>query len=139
MKNLDFLSFLLGILSTIIIPLCIAAYNKFERKYKINRFRHFVFSEYVEDITYLSDQEKLFDNIKRLNYLKDEEIIHINKYCFEYIRIIEFSTMFLKQSLDIVKNYDLQKEKNKHLELEKLKNKYINNLKNYYELKIDHL
>lgn len=139
MNDLDFLSFLLGVLSTIIMPLCIIVYNKFERLYKIKKFKNFVFSEYIEEITYSSDRERLFDNIKRLNYLKNEEIVHINKYCFEYVRIIEFSTIFLKQSLDIMENYSFQEEKNKQLDLEKLKGRYLKNLKKYYELKIDHL
>ncbi|WP_257700451.1 hypothetical protein [Vagococcus luciliae] len=95
--DIDTLSFIMGMFSTIVFPFLIWLFNKFVKIIKIKRFKKLLYREYVLKIKGIKHEElKKYssDSIRRLNYLIEKELTYFNNDVqFEYIRAVEYTNM----------------------------------------------
>lgn len=105
-ENINYLSFLLGVLSTVIIPATVFIINKLKLYYQYKRISDLIKDRYSFDDKFLEKYNSRIElerelnhqsgeNIKRLTYLKQNEIIYMNSDNKEkIIRLIEYTKMY---------------------------------------------
>lgn len=153
--------FILGVVGTQISSFI--KWSKSKKEFKL--FNEMIQKEYVAPIRsalekfyndsdmYLTNEieNALGDNVKRLNYLKNEEINYLNSSNqFKMIRLIEFTSSYfcqIKGALQLIgfqqpyapkQDYLNYKNGNKKT-IDQLSNSYDNNKEDYLRMVIDHL
>jgi len=167
MKNniINNFDYILGAITAIIIPSLSYLFRVVNRKYKRCKFKELLFEEYVNTIeTEIKNKNKehefvdyekvLAKQIRRLDYLKNEEISFINSdNQFYYARSIEYTKSLLKLLSNETVKYEYrsmnpteeqlqeQKEftKNKKHQMMELVKIYKRDFDKYMNLEIDSL
>ncbi|MEE6666173.1 hypothetical protein PS423_02015 [Pediococcus acidilactici] len=102
-ENVDFsIKFLRFIVTALFIPIVNWCW------YQINylKFKNMIKKEYVNSIEYNTTVNSIGIPVKRLMYLKDNEITHVKSPIqFKYIRIIEYTLMFLSACQKLQNTY----------------------------------
>lgn len=115
-ENINYLSFLLGVLSTVIIPVTVFIINKLRLHYQFKRISDLIKDRYSFDDEHLEKYNSRIklereldhqsgENIKRLTYLKQNEVIYMNSDNKEkVIRLIEYTKIYNLQVGKELKN-----------------------------------
>lgn len=152
--NLDFISVVVGMISSIFIPFVVYLKNSIERKSERKQFRLMIYNEYVEPITKLnfdnetcsSMREKILkeasSNAKKLEYLKEKELTFLatdNK--FYYLRVVVYTDRLLNSLVELSNSYGFRdtlpiSSSEEQAEKEILEKKMKSKIE-YYELNLD--
>ncbi|MDT2814350.1 hypothetical protein P7H75_05785 [Vagococcus carniphilus] len=158
--SIDFWSLLLGIVSSLIIPVITSTVKYFNNKKSKKEFINLIRKEYVEPLTssyvktYSAEQYKerlkgeIGEVIKRLEYLKKNELIYLTtENQFYFLRVVEYTLSLQKHIQDIADEYEFTDTTIKEPDYHKTKlvrNKvmdeiqsYEKNVKKYAELKLN--
>ncbi|WP_407372194.1 hypothetical protein [Carnobacterium sp.] len=147
-----FISFILGVLSTLLFKI----YDFFYKKYKVNKLIDLYYIDFIDSLKIISSSQvktHLFQSLNntktqcqgfknRLSYEITYEIPYLNtNYTFELVRLInytvnELDTLIESSSLNAIDDDDISKIFNDiESMIEKTKKEYKSNVKKYISLK----
>lgn len=109
-------TFLIGAATAAFIPFISFLYNKYKKRNDLKVIKEMIFREYIDPLDKLTDslsidtsdeyRSKVFEKLKRLDYLLDSEVKYMNEENrFEVIRMIQYTMMYYKQVLNNVDAY----------------------------------
>ncbi|TXJ87567.1 hypothetical protein FSZ06_06150 [Enterococcus gallinarum] len=152
--NLDIVSFIVGILSSIVFPLLIYIKNHIVKKFERRSFKLMINKEYIKPLIKvfdegLSDDEtktrlnkQVADILKKLDYLKTKELPFLTTdNQFYFIRVVEYTLRLLCSIVDISNSYEFRDTlpisvSERQAEKDIFEKKIKSNI-DYYELNID--
>lgn len=158
--KINFWSFILGVFSSIVIPVVIFVIKSLKNMKSKKDFIILIKKEYVEPITssyvktYSAEQYKeslkceIGEVIKRLEYLKKNELIYLTtENQFYFLRVVEYTLSLQEHLQDIAEEYEFKDTTIKepdYRETKLVRDKVLNeiqsyeeNVKKYAELKIN--
>ena len=110
--NLDEMSFLLGMISSIIFPIINFGIKKATKMREIKKIKLVLNSVYLEELDFTDLQalkKRNDDSAQRIDYLIKNELCYYNADTqFEYIRAAEYTKSLLKVINDIVDSYSFE-------------------------------
>ncbi|MDT2981869.1 hypothetical protein [Enterococcus casseliflavus] len=152
--NLDIVSFIVGILSSIVFPLLIYVKNYIVKKGERRSFKLMINNEYIKPLVKvfdegLSDDEtkkrinrQVADILKKLDYLKTDELPFLTTdNQFYFIRVVEYTLRLLHSIVEISNSYEFRDTlpinvSGRQAEQDIFEKKIKSHI-NYYELNID--
>lgn len=159
---IQILYIVVGAIISQFFPLLNWCHKKYTNKKKLRKIKNMMYKEYInplkealENINTKTDpafRHELDDAICRLEYLQEHEIKYLSSEIqFEIIRVIEYTTSYLKKLEDIIMHYEyanlksvpseqVDKEYNKKITKgKKLTTHYKNTIDEYIKLQRDNL
>lgn len=152
--NLDFISVVVGMISSIFIPFVVYLKNSIERKSERKQFKLMIKEVYIEPLLELSfDNAKSYEmkksiveeaqsSIEKLNYLKEKELTFLkNDNQFYYLRIVVYTVRLLERLVKLSNSYEFRdtlpiSSSEEQAEKDILEKK-MKSIIEYYELNID--
>lgn len=152
--NLDFISVVVGVLSSILIPFLIYVKDYICKKWKRRNFKLMIKKEYVEPFLKLSfDNASSYEmqksiveeaqwSITNLNYLKEKELTFLSTdNQFYYLRIVVYTERLLNNLVKISNSYEFRdtlpiSSSEAQAEKDILEKKMKSNIE-YYEINLD--
>ncbi|MDB1695149.1 hypothetical protein ABG980_08755 [Enterococcus casseliflavus] len=149
--NLDIVSFIVGIFSSIIFPLIIYVKNYTVKKYERRSFRLMINKEYLKPLIKVFDEDlsayetrkrikgQISDIVKKIDYLKKEELPFLTTdNQFYFIRVVEYTLRLSKKIYDTnIEANDLKSKVGYELKIKSYIEYYENNVDKYADLQTD--
>jgi len=146
-----------AIITLILIPAFIQFYKYSRDKYNFRKFKKMFDEEYIKPIENIINDyrsynknppsEEIKKKIEKMDYLKENEIKHLNSNNrFKIIRLIEYTKICFSKLIRVsncygfkplTASYDFKEDKEKSIKLKNIVQKYKDTREKYIKLKID--